>query len=155
MSTGSDTANRRVDRRTGTATRFAVGGAATAALTLLVWAIGYFASQPFGFGPDANPDRQPLPNPFIGVVAVWAAAALAELLAAALVRRRPGAAVALVVLAAVAGLAALLVAAMPIEYWPALVPGLVAWGVPVVPLAFGVVALLHQRRAVEVRGISA
>jgi len=63
--------------------------------------------------------------------------------------------VALVVLAAVAGLAALLVAAMPIEYWPALVPGLVAWGVPVVPLAFGVVALLHQRRAVEVRGISA
>ena len=129
-------------RRSGAASLFVVGGAATAALTLLVWAVGHFASQPFGWGPGANPEKQPLSNPYMAIVVVWAAAALAELLGAVLSRGRPRAAIAIVTAATAAGLAALLVTAQPVDSVPALIPGLLAWLVPTVPLAIGIVVLL-------------
>ena len=118
---------------------FVVGGAATAALTLLVWALGYFASQPFGSGPGANPAQQALPNPYIVIAVVWAAAALAEVLGALLSRQRPRTAIVVVSAATAASLAALLATAQPIDYVPTLIPGLLAWLVPTVPLAIGVV----------------
>ena len=99
-------------------------------------------SQPLGMGPDWDADRGPLPNPYAALIAVWAAAALAELLAAALAKRRPGAAIVIVSAAILAGLAALLVEAMPIDYVPTLIPGLLAWFLPAVPLVIGIVLLL-------------
>ena len=133
----------RQHRRIGAASLFAVGAAATAAVTLLVWTIGYFASQPFGWAPGANPDQQALPNPYIVIVVVWAAAALAELLGALLSRHRPRTAIVVVSVAIAASLAALLATAQPIDYVPTLIPGLLAWLVPAVPLAIGIVVLLR------------
>ena len=143
MSAVLSSSGQRGHRRIGATKLFVVGGAATAALTLLVWALGYFASQPFGWGPGANPAQQALPNPYIVIAVVWAAAALAEVLGALLSRQRPRTAIVVVSAATAASLAALLATAQPIDYVPTLIPGLLAWLVPTVPLAIGVVVLLR------------
>ena len=86
------------------AATFAVGGAAALALAVLVWVLGYVGSLPFGIAPGADPQQGS--NLYLPLAAMWAAAALAALVSAAISRRSPMAAAILALAALVAGFAA-------------------------------------------------
>ena len=127
------------------AAAFAVGGAAAAALAVLVWVLGYVGSLPFGAAPGA--DAQQGSNLYLPLAASWAAAALAALVGAGLSRRRPIASVILALAALVAGFAAPLLLTPAGDGAPPVVVGLLAWLVPASALLLGLVAVAPRARS--------
>jgi hypothetical protein len=129
--------------RLGAAVMFAIGGAISATLALAVWALGYFESQPIGWGPNTSSDATAGPHPYVILVAVWAAAAVAELIAAAVCGRRPRMAVVVVVAAIAAGFAATLAAAPAVGNLLPVSVATLAWLAPALPLLVGIASALR------------
>jgi hypothetical protein len=124
---------------------FAVGGAAALALAVLVWALGYVGSLPFGIAAGADPQQGS--NLYLPLATVWAAAALAALVSAAISRRSPMAAVVLAFAALVAGFTAPLLLTPAGDGVPPVVVGLLAWLVPAAALLLGLVAVAPRARS--------
>ena len=127
------------------AATFAVGGAAALALAVLDWVLGYVGSLPFGIVPGADPRQGS--NLYLPLAAMWAAAALAALVSAAISRRSPMAAAILALAALVAGFAAPLLLTPAGDGAPPVVVGLLAWLVPAAALLLGLVAVAPRARS--------
>jgi hypothetical protein len=116
-----------------------VGGLAGIALALLVWALGYLGSLPFGAAPGADPQQGS--NLYLPLVAVWATAAAAALAGALLGRRTPLLAVVLALAAIIAGFAAPLLLAPAGDGALPMLLGVLAWLVPAAAIGLGLAAI--------------
>jgi hypothetical protein len=141
MSDAVDSSSTRT-RSMGAGVLWGVGGAASAIVALAIWALGYVGSLPFGIKPGANPQQGS--NALLSLAAVWAAAAVAELVCAVPAKRHPALSLGAVAVAMVVALAASLLAAGNAL---ALSAAVVAWLIPAVPLILGVVAALPSLRS--------
>ena len=121
------------------AAALAVGGAAAAALALLTGTLGYLGSLPWMVAPGA--DLQQEPNQYLPLSVAWATAAAVGLVGAALSRRRPTAAVALVLVALVIGFGGPPLLTPAVDRPHAVLIGLLAWLVPAAALVLGLVAV--------------
>ncbi len=116
-----------------------VGGAVGIALAALVWTLGYVGSLPFGAAPGADPQQGS--NLYLPLALVWAIAAAAALVSAALSRRSPRAAAVVALAALIAGFVASLVLTPDSDGSLPIVVGLVAWFVPAAALLLGLAAI--------------
>jgi len=139
MSTVVDSGTASSRQRATGAAPLLVGGLAGIALALLVAALGYLGSLPFGAAPGADPQQGA--NLYLPLAAVWASAGAAVLVGAFLSRRTPLVAVILALAALLGGFAAPLVLAPAGDGALPMVLGVLAWLVPAAALGLGLAAL--------------